>query len=229
MPACCGICCRRVSDTRILIKASFNAPLADAPTLHVGGTAVHGRMGDTRGEYWHFYATDLKPGRPYRLSLAGDNGRRALRAVGAFDLSRPRRTAGEIPPAASTPAPGGHEVHKFLPTATRNRLLRRALSFAPQAVIANGDHVYWDLLAPVGNDAARHVAGGIGVFAGTFDRSAVVLGGDNETVLKRAAGPQIVPVYGTDFRSTPVFFMQDDHDYFDNDEATDEIVTFPPS
>jgi len=26
-----------------------------------------------------------------------------------------------------------------------------------------------------------------------------------------------------------VFFIQDDHDYFDNDEATDEIITFPPS
>jgi hypothetical protein len=25
-----------------------------------------------------------------------------------------------------------------------------------------------------------------------------------------------------------VFFLQDDHDYFDNDEAWDEIVTFPP-
>ena len=48
-------------------------------------------------------------------------------------------------------------------------------------------------------------------------------------MLKLAAGPQIVPVYGTDFRSTPVFFLQDDHDYFDNDEAFDEIVTFPPS
>jgi hypothetical protein len=65
--------------------------------------------------------------------------------------------------------------------------------------------------------------------AGKFDRSAVVLGGDNETVLKRAAGPQIVPIYGVDFRSTPVCFMQDDHDYFDNDEATDDIITFPPS
>ena len=29
-------------------------------------------------------------------------------------------------------------------------------------------------------------------------------------------------------RSTPVFFLQDDHDYFDNDEGTDVIVTFPP-
>ena len=35
----------------------------------------------------------------------------------------------------------------FVPLAERQRLLRRALSFQPQAVIANGDHVYWDLLA----------------------------------------------------------------------------------
>ena len=36
------------------------------------------------------------------------------------------------------------------------------------------------------------------------------------------------PLYGTLCRSTPVFFLQDDHDHFDNDEATDETVTFPP-
>jgi hypothetical protein len=35
-------------------------------------------------------------------------------------------------------------------------------------------------------------------------------------------------VYGTDFRSLPVFFIQDDHDYYENDDAYDEIVTFPP-
>jgi hypothetical protein len=35
-------------------------------------------------------------------------------------------------------------------------------------------------------------------------------------------------LYGTDFRSTPMFFLQDDHDHFDNDEGTDTIVTFPP-
>ena len=27
----------------------------------------------------------------------------------------------------------------------------------------------------------------------------------------------------------PVFFLQDDHDHFENDDATDEIVTFPPT
>ena len=63
---------------------------------------------------------------------------------------------------------------------------------------------------------------------GAFDRSDLVFGSHNEAILKRVAGPQIMPVYGTDFRSTPVFFIQDDHDYFDNDDAYDEIVTFPP-
>src|SRR5436309_13943966 len=110
----------------------------------------------------------------------------------------------------------------------RNLLLRRGLSFQPDAMIANGDHVYWDLLAPVGSRLLRAAPEAVKA-AGTFDRSAIVLGSDNETVLKRAAGPQIAPMYGADFRSTPVFFLQDDHDYFDNDEATDEIVTFPPS
>ena len=63
-----------VSDSRILIKASFATPLADAPTLRVGGSSVRGRMGDSRGEHWHFYATDLQPGRPYPLSLIGAAG-----------------------------------------------------------------------------------------------------------------------------------------------------------
>src|ERR1700737_2511300 len=31
------------------------------PTVSVGGTSVRGRMGDTHGEHWHFYVTDLEP------------------------------------------------------------------------------------------------------------------------------------------------------------------------
>ena len=45
--------------------------------------------------------------------------------------------------------------------------------------------------------------------------------------MKAAAGPQIVPVYGSDFRSTPVFFLQDDHDHWENDAVTDEIASYP--
>jgi hypothetical protein len=183
-------------------------------------------MNDTRGEFWQFYADGLEAGRRYTLSLTSSGATLCQ----PWDLST-------FPDPSARPAQcrvlfftcaGGHDAFGFVPTATRNRLLRRALSFQPQAVVANGDHVYWDLLAPRGSawlgataDAAR--------IAGTFSRSAVVFGHTNEAVLTRAAGPQITPVYGTDFRSTPVFFLQDDHDYFDNDEATGEMVTFPPS
>ena len=216
-----------VSDSRILIKVSLEAPLTEAPTLRVGGTAVRGRMGDTHGEHWHFYATDLLPGRPYQLSLVGARGETLCEPWELATFPAPHELPEKFRLLIYTCA-GGHEVHKFLPTATRNRLLRRALGFAPNAVVANGDQVYWDLLAPVGSRLLGMSQDAVKL-TGTFDRSSVVLGGDNETVLKRAAGPQIMPVYGTDFRSTPMFFLQDDHDYFDNDEATDEVVTFPPS
>jgi len=115
---------------------------------------------------------------------------------------------------------------EFVPIAVRQKLLQRALSYAPDALIANGDQVYWDLLAP--KASPRLGASKAALEYARFDRSAPILGGANETALLRAAGEQISPLYGTLCRSTPVFFLQDDHDHFDNDEATDEIVTFPP-
>ena len=217
----------QVSDSRILIKASFNAPLPGAPTLRVGNVAVRGRMGDTRGEHWHFYATGLRPGRRYPLALSGSNGRALCQPWELSTFPAPEERPQKFRVLFYTCA-GGHEGLSFLPTATRNRLLRRALSFAPDAAVANGDHIYWDLLSPLAATVSGASPAGVNI-AGRFDRSAVVLGSDNETVLKRACGPQIVPVYGTDFRATPIFFLRDDHDYFDNDDADDNIITFPPS
>jgi hypothetical protein len=216
-----------VSDTQMLIKASFTAPLAEAPVLRVDDASVRGRMSDTRGEFWQFHATDLNPGRPHQLSLVDSNG---------HTLCQPWELA-TFPAPDEQPAQfrllflscvGGHEAMKYLAPAVRNRLLRRALSFQPQAAIANGDHVYWDLLSPLTSRRLGASPEATSI-AGKFDRAGVVLGGDNEAVLKRAAGPQISTVYAGSFRSTPVFFIQDDHDYFDNDEATDDIITFPPS
>jgi TAT (twin-arginine translocation) pathway-exported protein len=214
------------SHNRILIKASFRAPLPEAPTLRIGGNSVRGRMNDTRGEFWQFHVADLKPGRAYTLALSGSRGRALCEPWSLATFPGPDAQPQSFRVLFYTCA-GGHEAFAFLPAAVRNRLLRRGLSFGPAALVAIGDQIYWDLLAPQNsrNMGASPLAEKL---AGKFDRSALVLGSDNETVLKRAAGPQIVPVYGTDFRSIPVFFMQDDHDYFDNDEATDEIVTFPP-
>src|SRR5258708_31188283 len=215
-----------VSHDRILIKASFRTPLLEAPTLRIGATSVRGRITDTGGEFWQFHAADLKPGRPYTLALSGSRGRALCERWSLATFPPPD----ERPPSFRVlfyTCAGGHEAFAFLPASVRNRLLRRGLSFAPAALVAIGDQVYWDLLAPRGSRGLGASARAEQL-AGKFDRSALVLGSDNETVLKRAAGPQILPVYGTDFRSIPVFFMQDDHDYFDNDEATDEIITFPP-
>ena len=64
-----------VSDSEILIKASFTSSLSSAPSLKVGSATVRGRMNDTQGEFWQFHATDLQPGRRYNLMLAGSNGR----------------------------------------------------------------------------------------------------------------------------------------------------------
>ena len=215
-----------VSDTQMMLKASFNTPLSQPPILRVGTTNVPGRMTDTKGEMWAFHATGLSPGRRYTLSLNASTGRSLCQPWDLSTFPSPDGRPERLRVLFFTCA-GGHEGLGFLPSAVRNRMLRRALSFQPDAAVANGDHVYWDLRSPLtgrggASPRAREIAGG------SFSRSDVVLGSENETILKRAAGPQIVPVYGTDFRSTPVFFIQDDHDYFENDDAYDEIVTFPP-
>src|SRR5262245_65285273 len=47
-----------VSDTRMLIKASFNTPPTEAPTLRVGDPAVRGRLSRARGEPWQVHAAE---------------------------------------------------------------------------------------------------------------------------------------------------------------------------
>jgi hypothetical protein len=45
--------------------------------------------------------------------------------------------------------------------------------------------------------------------------------------LKKIGNEQIAALYGTKFKSTPIFFIPDDHDYFENDDAEEDLVTFP--
>jgi phosphodiesterase/alkaline phosphatase D-like protein len=214
-----------VSDREILVKASFAAPLAAAPTLRVGGLVVTGQMSDTRGELWQFHARGLSPERRYQLALKA-GGKSLCQPWELVTFPAPDARPDRVRVLFFTCA-GGHDAMGFLSATLRNRLLRRALSFQPDAAIANGDHMYWDLRSPLTAKSQGASPQAIQI-AGQPDRTAALLGTDNEQFLKRTAAPQIVPVYGTDFRSTPVFFIQDDHDYYENDDAYDEIVTFPP-
>ena len=132
-----------VSDSRLRIKASFDAALTFTPHLNVGDRRVDGRMTDTAGECWVFDVDGLDAGRPYTLVLAGPN--KALCEPWTLaTFPRPDAPVDRCRVLFFSCA-GGHESLGYLPIAVSNRLLRRALAFQPQAVVANGDHVYGDL------------------------------------------------------------------------------------
>ena len=215
-----------VNSDRMLLKVSLHEPREEAPILHVDSRPIAGERTDSEGQFWQFDAPGLEPSRSYSLTLTDARERPLcdgwpLATFPALD-DRPNELRLLIFTCA-----GGHEaLGKHLPVATRVRLLKRGLSFNPHAVIANGDHVYWDLRTRRAKQLGASAEAAL--IAGRFDRTAPVFGSPNEAVLKKAVGPQIAPLYGTLCRSTPVFFMQDDHDYFENDEADDRFVSFPP-
>jgi hypothetical protein len=215
-----------VSSDRILLKASFLSPQDEAPELLVDGRAVAGIMTDTSGLFWAFDAQGLEPDRRYGLELR----RGGTYLIDPWELATfpaPDARPEHLRLLMYTCAGGNDVFELYVPVPIRQRLLRRALTFEPDAVVANGDHTYWDLragLAALVTGASELAA----EHAGVFDRTAPVLGSANEEVLKRAAGPQIAGLYGTMFRSLPVFFLRDDHDYFEDDQVTEDLITFPP-
>jgi hypothetical protein len=224
-----------VSHDRFLIKASLDHRLASEPELVVGTNKVRGQRNPGNGSFWQFDVPGLNPATTYQLSLTGDDGRALCEPWPLATFPAPTAMPERLRVMIYT-CGGGHDALNadlpegkinWLPSMLRRRLLARGLSFKPDALIANGDQVYWDLRAPQASKSSGASAKGI-AYAGTFDRAQPVFGTVNEAPFLRASGPQIVPQYAALCRSTPVFFMQDDHDYFDNDEATDDIITFPP-
>lgn len=215
-----------VSHERFLIKASFREPLAQAPRLRFDKRTVAGTRTDTRGRFWWFDADRLEPSRPYTLVIEDSRGKPLCDPWTLKTFPSPSDNPAKLRVLIYTCA-GGHEVHDyFLPVSVRRRLLDRALSFEPDALIAIGDHVYWDLRT---RGARTQGASPAAIeYAGVFTRNIPVLGTSNEAVLLKAVGPQIADLYQTRCRSTPVFFVQDDHDYFENDEAGDDFVSLPP-
>jgi hypothetical protein len=219
------------SHNRILLKASFRDVHTRPPLLRVGKRSVVGRRNDTGGRFWSFDAPDLAPGEPYRLEILDARNRALCDPWTVKTFPAPDSDPEKFRLLVYTCAGGDERLvgrngkHNFLQIALRRRLFARALSFQPDAMISNGDHTYWDLdqtgaPPPYTEDVVRAV--------GTFDRTQPVLGTSNELVHQRVCEAQIRSLYGNLFREVPTFFIQDDHDYFENDDATEEMVTFPP-
>ncbi|MBM3808674.1 MAG: hypothetical protein FJW22_10845 [Acidimicrobiia bacterium] len=209
----------------MLLKLSLQRPLARPPQLRIEGGGINrrieGRMNDTAGAFWQFYAEDLIPAIRYRLSLRDSGGASLCEPWPLSTFPSPDQRPEQARVLFYTCAGGPQGSYSGignrsgnLPTEIRNRLLRRGLAFAPDAVVANGDHIYWDLHAWQGKNAGDLSSAGR---QSNFDYQGRVFGGSNEAALRLAVDPQIIPVYGTDFRSTPVFFLQDDHDHWEND------------
>lgn len=223
-----------VSHDEFLLKCSFDRPL-QAPRLQVGGRSVAGVPGDSSGRYWSFRAEGLSPGRAYRLELR--EGRAAL--CDPWPLStfpRPDAAPSRVRLVTFMCA-GGWEgsrgprgIESFRTLAVRRRLLARALSFQPDALIANGDHVYWDQkswLEHPNEEIRRRSSENYDRF-GRFDWTRPMSAAPNDALLRRVGEQQIGQLYGSMLRSTPSFFLPDDHDYLENDEAQEKFVTFPP-
>lgn len=220
-----------VNHERALLKCSFQAPLTDAPELRVDGRRITGRKSDTQGRFWAFDVASLRSSTAYRLELRSGRGRALAEP---WSLSTFPSVDSEIDHVriGFYHCAGGHEISaathgRRTSIAVRRALFAKLASFQPNAIVANGDHLYWDLFSPRFAQIYSQSEEGM-AYAGTFDRSMPIFGTANEDFVLKGGVEQIAPIYRTTFRSTPVFFLQDDHDYFDNDDATDEMVTFPP-
>ncbi|MFP6656023.1 MAG: hypothetical protein VCB25_10385 [Myxococcota bacterium] len=220
------------------IKLSFMEPMNAAPILHVGERKVEGQRQDSAGRFWAFRVGGLRSGTEYSLQLRRSGTQETLcdswplRTLPASDDQPPRLRIISYTCAGGPNVPIPPAIyHAFKPAAYRRRLFDLILEEKPDLVIANGDHVYFDLPMmdrlndkPIVGALMSLVAG----MSAIFDPALPVLGTANESALTSVGDDQIAQIYGVRFRSTPIFFITDDHDYFDNDDATPERVTFPP-
>lgn len=218
------------SHERILIKASFKKILNGKPYINIGKEKYFGEKTDSLGYFWSFDMKGLKPATTYNLFLHNGDNTQLSDSWPIKTFPHPDETPQSLRLLIYTCA-GGHDgvrdgtTQKKL-SPKRDNLLVRGLQYKPDALIAIGDHVYWDQR---GNKSTRKGLSDVAKeISGVFDRSQPIIGTKNEDVLKRAVGPQVADLYRTHLRSTPAFFFNDDHDYFENDEGSDYFVSFPP-
>jgi hypothetical protein len=226
-----------VSHRSIALKLSLRRPLDAAPRLEVGSREVPGVRLDRDGRFWSFRTGGLDPATRYELRLRDARGEALCDAWPLRTFPSPEARP-ERMRAISYTCAGGPNLpippswfHSHKPAAWRQQLFARMAALEPDFVVANGDHVYMDLSAferMQESVLASLLASVLPGIPGEFDRSRPILGTENEARLTTVGDDQIADVYGVRFRSTPVFFITDDHDYFENDDATPEIVTFPP-
>jgi hypothetical protein len=221
------------SQERFLIKISFSEPLNGMPQLSVDGKRTKGVMTDPAGRFWRFDVSGLQPATQYELRLLDAGGAALCDAWPLKTFPSPNATPERLRILAYT-CSGGYDGAApfmgktgFLDMAARRRLLARGLSFQPDAVIANGDHIYWDLKTWDNKPFASYVRQVRTRFGGEIDTSVPMMHPKNAPIFTALCDYQIPGLFGTSLRSTPSWFVSDDHDMFENDEFDDKVATLP--
>jgi hypothetical protein len=231
-----------VTHERMLLKVSFATSRPESPMLRVGDQTVTGIATDIDRTFFTFDVDGLEPGTTFDLQLVEADDTEITSSWPLATFPAPDDGAAERLRLLCISCPGGAEefvapipqpdTPQFQSMAVRRRILARGRTFEPDAMLVNGDHIYWDSARSVpsgqfqgASEIAERILGDT-----PFDRGRPVEGdAGNEAAVKKAFGPQIAGLYGVEFRSIPTYFTQDDHDYGDNDEArADGTTTFPP-
>jgi hypothetical protein len=220
------------ADT-LAVKVLLDVPPAHAPRLTIDGRAVRAERLDSDGYSWGFVQRGLRSGRAYTLTLADADGNALRDAWQLKTLPGPGERPEHFRILFFTCA-GGDEAGRpygYLPIVARRALLDRALGFAPDLAVANGDHIYWDLRTALKyrrDPATRAATEAQYRKIAWIDEDSAFDSDTNRRSLNTIIGRQIASIYEDRFASVPLVFVTDDHDYFENDNAGPWGYTMPP-
>ena len=226
------------SHEKLAITLSLSKGTSSLDLILNNKFLAEGMPMDREGKHWQFIADELSPNRSYNLELISE-GETIFEPWNLKTFPDPESEVNKVSMMAFTCAGGGDGFKAsgkefFKPHKFRQKIFDEGLSKKPDFVISIGDHIYFDLrgenFPPVGRNSKliKFFVGGYLKFRyGVFNRLESAGSENNESILKLVGDDQIASLYGTKFKSTPIFFIPDDHDYFENDDAEEDLVTFP--